>query len=182
MDEAWKETGYPELAKRSIDSLIDLWAIDEKLDYRGFSSGHEQDRPNGAFKNTSHFKNWSIHVFMTKELLHSGEISNCPLHALAMCLEHGRVIRCYERCEITDVLFMNSTQRLLSVPHTKKKVNTTFWKISSINNSTHSETALRRKTQVEWRLSYAAFKRCWKAFPSARYCGRRSLEKQSKQA
>ena len=91
MDEAWKEAGYPELAKQCINSLIGLWAVDENYDYRCFSSGHEQDSPKDALKSTFHFKNGLIHDFVTKEKLDSGGVSNRPLHDLAMCPAHMRV-------------------------------------------------------------------------------------------
>ena len=91
IDEAWKEAGYPELAKQCINSLIGLWAVDENYDYRCLSSGHEQDAPKDALKSTFHYKNGLIHDFITKEKLDSGGLSNRPLHDLAMCSEHVRV-------------------------------------------------------------------------------------------
>ena len=91
MDEAWKEVGYPELAKQCINSFIGLWAVDENYDYRCLSSGHEQDAPKDALKSTFHYKNGLIHDFITKEKLDSGGVSNRPLHHLATCLEHMRI-------------------------------------------------------------------------------------------
>ena len=91
MDEAWNEARHPELAKRSINSLIGLWAIDETFDFRCFSSAHEQDYPKDALKSTFHYKNGLIHDFVSKERLDSGGISNRPLHDICFCLEHMRV-------------------------------------------------------------------------------------------
>ena len=91
MEDAWKDTGHPELAKRAVNSLIGLWAIDENFDCRCFSSGHEQDSPKDAFKSTLHFKNGLIHDFALKEKLDSGGVSNRCLHYLCMCSEHVRV-------------------------------------------------------------------------------------------
>ena len=91
MEEAWEDTGHPELAKRAVNSLIGLWAIDENFDYRCFSSGHEQDSPKDALKSTFHYKNGLIHDFVLKEKLDSGGVSNRYLHDLCMCSEHVRV-------------------------------------------------------------------------------------------
>ena len=91
MEEAWEESGHPELAKRAVNSLIGLWAIDENFDYRCFSSGHEQDSPKDALKSTFHYKNGLIHDFISKEKFNSGGVSNRYLHDLCMCKEHERV-------------------------------------------------------------------------------------------
>ena len=91
MEEALKEAGYPELAKRAVNSLIGLWAVDENYDYRCFSSGHEQDCPKDALKSTFHYKDGLIHDFVLKEKLDSGGVSNRYLHDLCMCSEHVRV-------------------------------------------------------------------------------------------
>ena len=91
MEEAWEDAGHPELAKRAVNSLIGLWAIDENYDYRCFSSGHEQDCPKDALKSTFHFKDGLIHDFVLTEKLNSSGVSNRYLHDLCMCSEHVRI-------------------------------------------------------------------------------------------
>ena len=91
MDAAWQEAGHAYLSKKSVNSLIGLWAIDESFDYRCFSSNHDADCPAGALKSTFHFENGSIMDFLVKERLDAGGISNRPLHDLCMCAEHVRV-------------------------------------------------------------------------------------------
>ena len=76
IEDAWHEARHPELAKRAVNSLIGLWAIDESFDYRCFSFGHDQDCPTGAFKSTFHYKDGLIHDFISKEKLDSGGVSN----------------------------------------------------------------------------------------------------------
>ena len=70
---------YPELAKLSINSLIDLWAIDESFEYKTYSSWHDDDCPPGALKSVFHYEGGQIQDFTLKEQLSSGGISNRPL-------------------------------------------------------------------------------------------------------
>ena len=91
MEDAWQTTGHPELAKRAVNSLIGLWAIDANFSYRSLSSRREDDCPPGALKSTFHYEGGSIMDFVLKEPLESGGISNRPLHDMAMCQEHVRL-------------------------------------------------------------------------------------------
>ena len=63
MENAWREIGTPELAKRAVNSLIGLWAIDESFDYKCYSSRHEQDCPPEALKSTFHYEGGQIMDF-----------------------------------------------------------------------------------------------------------------------
>jgi hypothetical protein len=91
MEHAWTDIGKPELAKRAVNSLIGLWAIDESFNYKCYSSRHEQDSSPEALKSTFHYDGGQILDFLVKEPLLSGRISNRPLHDLAMCSEHIKV-------------------------------------------------------------------------------------------
>ena len=91
MEKAWKAVGHTDLAKRAVNSLIGLWAIDDIFSYRCLSSEREDDCPSGALKSTFHYEGGSILDFVIEESLVSGGISNRPLHDLAMCQVHVRI-------------------------------------------------------------------------------------------
>ena len=53
MEEAWRAIGHGDLAKRSVNSLIGLWCIDESFTYKCLSSTRDDDCPPGALKSVS---------------------------------------------------------------------------------------------------------------------------------
>ena len=54
MEQAWQAVGHADLAKRSVNSLIGLWCLDETFSYRCLSSRREDDCPAGAMKSVFH--------------------------------------------------------------------------------------------------------------------------------
>ena len=100
MEQAWQAVGHADLAKRSVNSLIGLWCLDETFSYRCLSSRREDDCPAGAMKSVFHYEGGSIYDFVQKEPLVSGGLSHRPLHDLAMAQEHvrvGRALYCLKR-------------------------------------------------------------------------------------
>ena len=91
MEEAWKAVGHGDLAKRSVNSLIGPWCLDENFSYRCFSSTREDDCPPGALKNAFHYGSGTIYDFVIKEQVSNGGVSSRPLHDLAMGQEHVRL-------------------------------------------------------------------------------------------
>ena len=91
MEEAWRAVGHGDLAKRSVNSLIGLWCLDQSFSYKCLSSTREDDAPPGALKSTFHYGTGIIHDFVLKEQLCNGGVSNRPLHDLAMGHEHVRL-------------------------------------------------------------------------------------------
>ena len=91
MEQAWKDAGHGDLAKRSVNSLIGLRCIDEAFSYKVLSSRREDDCPPGALKTVFHFEGGGINDFVIKEPLLTGGLSNRPLHDLAMGQEHVRL-------------------------------------------------------------------------------------------
>ena len=91
MEQAWKDAGHGDLAKRSVNSLIGLWCLDESFSYKCLSSTREDDCPPGALKSTFHYGSSAIFDFIVKEQISNGGISNRPLHDLAMGQEHVRL-------------------------------------------------------------------------------------------
>ena len=91
MEEAWKAVGHGDLAKRSVNSLIGLWCLDENYSYKCHSSTREDDCSPGALKNTFHFGSATIYDFIIKEQVSNVGISNRPQHDQAMGQEGVRL-------------------------------------------------------------------------------------------
>ena len=88
MENAWPSGSIH--AKRSINSLIGLWCLDEPVCYTVITSNHDGDCPQGATKRTVHFEGGVTQDFITSTKLLSST-SWRPLHDLALSTEAVRV-------------------------------------------------------------------------------------------
>ena len=91
METAWRAIGHGDLAKKSVNSLIGLWCIDQCYVYKCLSSLLDDDCPPGALKSVFLYEGGVINDFVTKELVCNGGISSRPLHDIAMAQEHVRL-------------------------------------------------------------------------------------------
>ena len=87
MEEAW---GEMEHGKRSINSIVGLWCIDERFVHKLISSNDERDAPEGSLKSTFHYEGGCVMDYLVSTRLVSS--SSCrPLHDLCMCTKAARV-------------------------------------------------------------------------------------------
>ena len=87
MESAWQEMDH---GKRSINSVIGLWCIDECFAHRLVSSNDERDAPPGSLKSTFYYEGGCVTDYIVSTRLITS--ASCrPLHDLCMCTEAVRV-------------------------------------------------------------------------------------------
>ena len=80
MEAAWEGAVH---GKRSINSVVGLWCIDESWAHKHTSSKDNRDAPPGALKSIFHYEGGFTHDFVTSTHL-IGSTSLRPLHDLCM--------------------------------------------------------------------------------------------------
>ena len=87
MESAWEEMDH---AKRSVNSLIGLFCIDDGFAHRLVSSNDERDAPEGSLKSTFYYEGGFVTDYIVSTRLLTS--ASCrPLHDLCMCTEAVRV-------------------------------------------------------------------------------------------
>ena len=108
MEAAWEGAAH---GKRSINSVVGLWCIDETFAYKHTSSKDDRDAPPGALKSVFHYEGGCTNDYVTTTRL-SGSTSLHPLHDLCMCTEAARVgqmIYCLKRERATIYEFKTNS-------------------------------------------------------------------------
>ena len=121
MEEAWPEGSIH--AKRSINSLIGLWCLDEAVSYKVITSNHDGDCPPGATKRIVHFEGGVTQDFITSTQLLSST-SWRPLHDLALCTEAvrvGQMLYCLRQQRVT--IYECKTDSCLYKPLKRRRKN-----------------------------------------------------------
>ena len=96
MEAAWEGAAH---GKRSIDSVLGLWCMDETFANKHTSSKDDRDAPPGALKSVFQYEGGCTNDYVTTTRL-IGSTSLRPLHDLCMCTEAARVgqmIYCLKR-------------------------------------------------------------------------------------